>query len=146
MHVLIVQTNSFLANIWRIHLERRHARVRIARNQDRAIQILQMNENVHIVIMDLLLGTGSAFAVADFASYRQPQAKIIFVTDTTFFSDGSIFHHIPNACAFIRAETAPDDLVAIVEHYSACAALTCPKSHVSLGHEARSSRESDLSG
>jgi hypothetical protein len=51
------------------------------------------------------------------ASYRQPGAKVIFVTDTTFFSDGSIFRHIPNACAFIRAETPPDDLVAIVEHY-----------------------------
>lgn len=126
MHVLIVQRNSFLADIWRINLERRHAQVWVARSQERAIQILQMNQSIHVGILDLMLGTGSAFAVADFASYRQPQAKIIFVTDTAFFSDGSIFSLIPNACAFISAETAPDDLAAIVEHHSAAATVPPP--------------------
>lgn len=117
MHVLIVQSNSNLADIWRAHLERQGARVDVAATQEQAIHVLQTAEVVNVVILDLVLAGGSAFAVADMASYRQPDAKVIFVTNTTFFSDGSIFRHIPNACAFIRAETPPEDLVAIVEHY-----------------------------
>jgi hypothetical protein len=66
----------------------------------------------------LVIEGGSAFAVADFASYRRPDARVVFVTNTTFFSDGSIFQHIPNACAFVPTETPPEDLVAIVEHYA----------------------------
>ncbi len=117
MHVLIVQSNGGLAEIWRAHLERQGATVDVAANQEQAIHVLQTREAVNVVVLDLVLETGSAFAVADMASYRQPGAKVIFVTNTAFFSDGSIFRHIPNACAFIRAETPPDDLVAIVEHY-----------------------------
>jgi DNA-binding NtrC family response regulator len=117
MHVLIVQSNANLANIWCRHLERQGATVDVAATQEQAIHVLQTAAAVNVVVLDLVLEAGSAFAVADMASYRQPKAKVIFVTDTTFFSDGSIFRHIPNACAFIRAETPPDDLVAIVEHY-----------------------------
>ena len=39
---------------------------------------------------------GVAMAVADFASYRRPEARVIFVTNTSFFSDGSIFAHSPS--------------------------------------------------
>ena len=117
MQVLIVQPNDNLATLWQRHLERQGATVHLASNQEEAIHVLQTAAAINVVVLDLVLETGSAFAVADMASYRQPGAKVIFVTDTTFFSDGSIFRHIPNACAFIRAETPPDDLVAIVEHY-----------------------------
>jgi DNA-binding NtrC family response regulator len=117
MHVLIVQPNPNLATLWQRHLERQGAEVDVANTQEQAIHVLQTAQEINVVVLDLVLETGSAFAVADMASYRQPKAKVIFVTDTTFFSDGSIFRHIPNACAFIRAETPPDDLVAIVEHY-----------------------------
>ena len=117
MHVLIVQPNASLATIWQRHLERQGAVVHVGANQEEAIHVLQTAGEINVVVLDLVLETGSAFAVADMASYRQPRAKVIFVTNTTFFSDGSIFRHIPNACAFIRAETPPEDLVAIVEHY-----------------------------
>ena len=119
MHVLIVQSNTHLADLWRRHLQRQGADVSVAATQEQAINVLQTSAAVHVVVLDLVLETGSAFAVADLASYRQPGAKVIFVTDTTFFSDGSIFRHIPNACAFIRAETPPEDIAAIVEHYGA---------------------------
>lgn len=117
MHVLIVQPNSALADIWRRHLERQGALVDVATTQAEAIRVLQSQDAISVVILDVVLEAGSAFAVADMTSYRQPQAKVVFVTSTTFFSDGSIFRHIPNACAFVRAETPPEDLVAIVEHY-----------------------------
>lgn len=72
-----------------------------------------------IIVLDLVLDNGSALAVADFASYRRPDARVIFVTNTSFFSDGSIFAHSPNACAYVQSETPPEDLAAMVEHYAA---------------------------
>ena len=70
-------------------------------------------------MLDIVLSEGSALAVADFANYRCPRARVIFVTNTTFFSDGSIFAHSSNACAYVKTETPPEDLAAIVEHYAA---------------------------
>ncbi|WP_370642175.1 hypothetical protein [Yoonia sp. I 8.24] len=70
-----------------------------------------------VIVLDLVLQEGGALAVADVASYRQPKANVVFVTNTSFFSDGSIFNHSPNARAFIESTTSPTDLAAIVEHY-----------------------------
>lgn len=72
-----------------------------------------------VIILDLVLATGSALAVADVAQFRQPDTSVIFVTDTSFFSDGSIFSIMPNARAFLPTRTPPDDLAAVVEYYGA---------------------------
>jgi DNA-binding NtrC family response regulator len=71
-----------------------------------------------IIILDVVLTNGSAIAVADYASYRHPDARIIFVTNSSFFSDGSIFQLCSNACAFVPSATQPEDLAAMVEHYA----------------------------
>ena len=118
MNVLIVEKRGELASIWTRHLERHGCMVSIACTQDDAIAIIQRDEP-EIIILDLVLEEGSALAVSDFASYRSPETRVIFVTDTTFFSDGSIFAHAVNACAFVQAETPPEDLAAMVEHYAA---------------------------
>lgn len=76
-------------------------------------------DTYEIIVLDLVLDHGSALAVADFASYRRPDSRVIFVTNTSFFSDGSIFAHSPNACAYVQSETPPEDLAAMVEHYAA---------------------------
>lgn len=75
-----------------------------------------------IVILNLVLEDGSAMAIADYASYRRPDTRVIFVTNTTFFSDGSIFSHAANACALVPTATPPEDLAAMVEHYAGEAA------------------------
>ena len=116
MHVLIVQKNPELGRIWRAHLERRGCRVDLTHGQTDAIHLLQ-NEEVDVIVLDLILADGSAFAVADFSAYRQPKAKVIFVSDSSFFSDGSIFSHIPNACAMMPSKTSAEDMGALVEHY-----------------------------
>ena len=116
MDVLIVESKAALAELWKRHLERLGARVSLATTQDDAID--QLRERAfRVIILDLVLDEGSALAVSDFASYRHPGARVIFVTNTTFFSDGSIFQHCTNACAFVPSATAPDDLAAMVEHY-----------------------------
>ncbi len=116
MRVLIVESDPNLGWLWKRHLERFSALVAVVADQDSAVAHLEA-EAVDIIVLDLVLTTGSAIAVADYAAYRQPEARIVFVTNTSFFSDGSIFQHIPNACAFLPSATPPDDLAAVVEHY-----------------------------
>ena len=120
MQVLIVESDRDLGDLWCRQLERMGASVSIAGTQSDAIAVLR-NTEISIIVLDLLVKDGSAFAIADFASYRRPNARIIFVTNTTFFSDGSIFQHIPNACAFIQSQTPPEDLAVMVEHYGTLA-------------------------
>ncbi|MEJ1993141.1 MAG: hypothetical protein P8X50_16030, partial [Maritimibacter sp.] len=47
-----------------------------------------------------------------------PDTRVIFVTSSTFFSDGSIFAMSPNACAFLSAHTPPEDLAAVIEYHA----------------------------
>lgn len=116
MRVLIVELDDNLGWLWQRHLERRGCTVSRARDQDEAVRIIG-DETVEVIVLDLDLGEGSALAVADYASYRRPGARVVFVTSTSFFSDGSLFALVPNACAFLPALTPPDDLASVVEHY-----------------------------
>ncbi|MFK7746433.1 MAG: response regulator [Roseobacter sp.] len=116
MRVLIVESENGLADIWQKHLERMGMQVRRAKAQTDAIEHLS-TYTTDIIILDLMLAEGSALSVADYASYRLPDARVIFVTNTSFFSDGSIFSFAPNACAFVQSGTPPEDLAAMVEHY-----------------------------
>ena len=116
MRVLIVEGNPDLGAVWARTIERLGVEVSVAASENEAIEVMREHD-ISVIILDLILENGSAFAVADFASYRHPDAKVIFVTNTTFFSDSSIFRHIPNACAFVQSATPPDDLAAMVEHY-----------------------------
>lgn len=117
MDVLIVQSAPDLALLWQRHLQRCGMQVKVSESQDEAIAAL-VRETPDIIILDLVLQTGSALAVADFANYRCPQAQVIFVTNTRFFSDGSIFSHAANARAFVQTTTPPEDLAAMVQHYA----------------------------
>lgn len=118
MDVLIVESREELGVVWQKHLQRQGASVRLVHAQDNACdEIVARSPNV--IILDLVLTEGSALAISDFASYRAPEARVIFVTDTSFFSDGSIFNLASNACAFVQSNTPPEDLAAIVEHYAA---------------------------
>ncbi len=116
MRVLIVQSNSALSQIWGRHLERLGASVTLVQTGARAIAALQAMP-YDVIVLDLVLRDGSALTVADFANFNMPRANVVFVTDTTFFSDGSIFSHSANARAFLKTATPPADLAEIVHHY-----------------------------
>ncbi|KUJ85099.1 hypothetical protein AVO45_17740 [Ruegeria marisrubri] len=118
MKVLIVESNLDLGRVWQRHLQRQGADTVLVDSQEAAILALY-GTDFDVIVLDLVLENGSALAVADFASYRRPEARVIFVTNTTFFSDGSIFAHSPNACAYVQSATPPEDLAAMVEHYAA---------------------------
>lgn len=116
MNILIVESDLDLAEVWKRHLERHGCAVAVAATQDDAVSAIQAR-GVDVIVLNLMLETGSAFAVADYASYRQPDARVVFVTRSSFFSDGSIFSLVPNACGFFPVQTPPEDLAAIVAHY-----------------------------
>lgn len=116
MRVLIVQSNPGLSDLWGRHLNRLGAIVHQARTAMDAIAALQADQ-FDVIVLDLVLQDGSALTVADFANFSMPRANVVFVTDTTFFSDGSIFAHSANARAFLKTCTPPADLAEIVRHY-----------------------------
>ena len=114
--ILIVASNPSLSQIWARHLRRNGEDTIVLRTQHEAVSFLR-NCTADAIVLDLMLEDGSAFAIADFASYRQPDAKIVFVTRSTFFSDGSLFTHIPNTAAILQEQTPPNDLAAIVSYH-----------------------------
>ncbi|MDX8351907.1 response regulator [Cognatiyoonia sp. IB215182] len=116
MRVLIVQSNKNLGLLWQQHLERLDAEVTLVNTGEQALNQIEATL-FDVIVLDLVLTEGSALTVADFAQFRQPQANVVFVTNTTFFSDGSIFHHSANARAFIQTATPPRDLAEIVHYY-----------------------------
>ena len=116
--VLIVESQSELGALWQRHLERCDMTVHRVTTQDEATDFLRENA-VDIIVLNLVLSKGGALAVSDYAQYCQPEAQVIFVTNTSFFSDGSIFAHASNARAFVPSDTPPDDLAAMIEHYGA---------------------------
>lgn len=116
--VLIVESVPELAGVWQRHLLRQGMQVTSVSGQDQAIMHLSENP-VDIIILDLVIAEGCALAISDYANYRYPDASVIFVTNTSFFSDGSIFAHSANARAFVPSSTPPEDLVAMVAHYGA---------------------------
>jgi DNA-binding NtrC family response regulator len=117
MNVLIVESQPELGEVWKRHLESAGMLVTLVDDQEQAIAHFT-DDCPEIIILDLVLVDGCALAISDFASYRCPNAQVIFVTDTTFFSDGSIFAHAQNACAYLQSNTPPEDLAAMVGHYA----------------------------
>lgn len=117
MHILIVENEAELGQLWQRHLERAGKTVTLVTDEEKALEKLH-DDAFSILILDIVLPGGSAFAVADYAAFRHPQMNILFVTRRSFFSDGSLFRHVANACAVIPAHTAPADLEAMVEHYA----------------------------
>lgn len=116
MRTLIVQSNYALGQVWAGHLERLGATVQHVMTGEEALAVIQ-ECLLDAIVLDLVLSEGSALSIADFANFSQPSANVVFVTDTTFFSDGSIFAHCANARAFVETATPPEDLAAIVHHY-----------------------------
>lgn len=118
MTVLIVENASDLGALWSKALARQGIEaVVVVADEDAAIAHLHA-QPAEVIVVDLDLPGAGAMAVADYAAYRHPEARVVFVTASSFFSDGSIFAHSPNACAFLPARTRPEDLAAVVEFHA----------------------------
>ena len=116
MSVLIVESNAELGGLWMRCLQRLGCEVALCQSQAQAIEHL-CTRSVRVIVLNLLLENGGALAISDYASFRHPDARIVFVTRSGFFSDGSIFQHAANACAILPADTMPEDLAAVVDYH-----------------------------
>lgn len=119
MEVLIVENGGGLGNIWADHVGRLGCQVTLVHTQEEAEERLRDRHfDVLVINLNLRSFAGDASAIADYASFRRPEAKVVFVTSSSFFSDGSIFRYMPNACAMVPANTSPSDLAAVVEYHA----------------------------
>ncbi len=116
MRVLIVEAETDLADLWAAHLVRLGHATETARDADAAIRAMQRGRP-EVLVIDLDLENAAAWAVADYAAYRHPKAKQVFVTASRFFSGGSVFDMSANACALLPLRTRPEDLAAVVEFH-----------------------------
>ncbi|HVH02145.1 MAG TPA: response regulator [Amaricoccus sp.] len=116
MRVLIVEGNRDLANIWARFLARQGVTCTLAGNAAEAHTALR-GGGFEALVLDMELAGGEAIAVADFATYRNPDLPIIAVTARGFFSDGAIFQLVPNARGLLRSPLRLDDMAALIEHY-----------------------------
>jgi DNA-binding response OmpR family regulator len=116
LRILLVQSEPELGALWQRHMARQGAEVTLCRDATAALDALE-ERMFDVVVLDLLLDQGNGLTVADIAAFRQPQASVICVTDSGFFSDGSIFNHCATARLTLNRTTPPDELAAIVTHY-----------------------------
>ncbi len=72
MKVLIVESNPDLGRVWQRHLQRQGAEVTLVETQEAAILALYGTE-FDIIVLDLVLETGSALAVADSPAIGGPR-------------------------------------------------------------------------
>lgn len=117
MNILIVERNNDLGAIWKSHLDRLGASVWLYDTIEAAQEKIN-DQRFDVVVLDLLQAQDGCFELADIIAYRWPETRIIFVTGSTFFSDGSIFGYVSNACAMVPRSGPPEDLAAVVEHYA----------------------------
>lgn len=116
MDVLIVEEKQELGALWAACLTRLGHEVEVAASEEEALHAIHTGAP-DVVVADLDMPGLAAMGVADYAAYRHPQTRVVFVTASSFFSDGSIFAMSPNACAFLPALTPPEDLAAVVEFH-----------------------------
>lgn len=113
--VLIVEADKALSRLWARHIGQGGAAVTEAETESAAIDAL-IRRPIDAIVLDLALPGGSALAIAEFASYRRPQARIVFLTGQGYYADGSIFRLAPNAGALLQTDQSPEDIAAIVEY------------------------------
>lgn len=119
MNVLIVENGGGLGKIWADHVGRLGCQVTLVHTQNDAEELLRSRDfDVLVINLNLAARAGDASAIADYASFRRPDAKVVFVTNSSFFADGSIFRYMPNAYAMVPVSTRPSDLAALVEYHA----------------------------
>lgn len=125
MNVLIVESSAEVSDKWIGPLRQRGWSVEVAATAAAAVACMD-RRNFAVILLDLELENGNALSVPVYAGYRQPDARIVVVTGSAVFNDGSIFTLCANACAYMSAGADPQDIATLVDHHgqSAYGALT----------------------
>jgi CheY-like chemotaxis protein len=116
VRTLIVEHQRDLAEIWARFLTRNGLSCTIAGSEAEAYDKLREGA-FDVILLDMELPEGTAIAVADFATYRNPDIPIVAVTARGFFSDNAILQLVPNARGLLRESMRLEDMAALVQHY-----------------------------
>jgi DNA-binding NtrC family response regulator len=117
MHVLIVEEHQSRGQIWKQFMERQGATVCFVSSSNAATDALNC-QKFDALVINIAMANSAILAVSDLAGYKNPDIAIITVTSGSFFSDGSIFKLIPNACGCVGGDVPPKDLADMVSHYA----------------------------
>lgn len=98
-------------------MERQGATVCFVSSSNAATDALNC-QKFDALVINIAMANSAILAVSDLAGYKNPDIAIITVTSGSFFSDGSIFKLIPNACGCVGGDVPPKDLADIVSHYA----------------------------
>ncbi|KIT16437.1 hypothetical protein [Jannaschia aquimarina] len=91
-------------------------------DQAGAVAILQQMP-VAVIVINVEMRAGSPLAVADYANYRRPQARVLWeMSRSGEFADGSIFAHSANTAGAITLRMQAEDVHAVVSHHVRAAA------------------------
>ena len=118
MHVLIVEGDEKLGEVWKAHLVRRGLKVRLEKEFKGALKALRFFRPDVVVVDSTFEGAG-ALSIADYTYFELPESKVIFVTSDTFFSNGEMFSLTANGALTLGSRIPTADLAAIIEHYGA---------------------------
>jgi DNA-binding NtrC family response regulator len=116
VRILIVEHSAEVARVWSAFLAGQGLDCAVAATAGEAYRALRARP-FDALVLDMELPEGEAIAVADFATYRNPEMPIIAVTARGFFSDSAIFELVPNARGVLQEPFRPEDMAALIEHY-----------------------------
>jgi hypothetical protein len=94
--------------------------VRRVDSQAAAVRIMLLHAPT-VILIDMELRRGSPIAVADFAAFRHPDARVILFGGGRMVADGSLFAHMSNATAHVGPGMAEPDVRALVGYHAAAA-------------------------
>lgn len=116
MKILIVSANAELSELWTRHLHRAGAEILRAESRDAAFAELSVAP-VDALILSADIGEGEVAAIAHYAAYRHPKAKVIFVSASSSLSEPGVFGMFPNLAASVPEHTIPEDITCLVSYH-----------------------------
>lgn len=102
--------------MWCRFLARQGVWADLAVSQESALNYLS-RQIYDVLVIEPDLEGGRGLAVADMATFRNPDIAVLAVTRSTFFSESMIFDIMPNVRALMRTPIRPEDLAAYIEHF-----------------------------
>ena len=106
-------------------------RLRAAQDRDEGFSLLEAEDEFEaiallshttpdVLMINLGLASGSPLAVADYAAYKHPDARVIYEMGEGMrgFADGSVFALSANAHGCVTPSMRPEDMAAVVAHHA----------------------------
>lgn len=118
MDILIIENQKALVQKLQPFLEQKGAVIAHATSREEAASFL-IGLSFDVILIDSQFDNGKALGIAELADFRQPEAKMIFMSDSTIFSDGSIYRQFSNLCSYLPRSTHPQDIAMLVEYQAA---------------------------